>query len=325
MISPDETTQTTDVLERIPLQLDRKKFINERRQSRLQQKQTDVLPTLTSETAAGKIASRQMIQLREENRRLQREVEEYRSEIERLNAALNAAQAQFDTELETIHSGHFHEIEQYQHNLCEFMEERNQLQDAYFDLQQRYQELEGSDPVAIEEEVQKRISAALETLDHSPEETPEWLKNIERMMETRVRRKEDQYIAEAHALKRDLQHIAAQLEQERKEVAVERQNAIALQKSIGEQAKQRERLLAMRLHARSTMRVTVTASILVLLLVAIQFTLLGLLHIHLTLPLTLTLFVPILVCIGAAPFLASRLAFAKYIYMSAPHKKTVKK
>ena len=136
---------------------------------------------------------------------------------------------------------------------------------------------------------------------------------------------EDQYIAEAHALKRDLQHIAAQLEQERKEVAVERQNAIALQKSIREQAKQRERLLTMRLRARWTMRVTVTASILILLLVAIQFTLLGLLHIHLTLPLSLTLFVPILVCVGAAPFLASRLAFAKYIYTSAPHKKVVKK
>ncbi len=319
MLTPDEVTQTTGDLERVPVHIDRKKFINERRQSFLQEKRTDALPPLTGDIGHGRPIWRQLMQLREENKRLQSEIEEQRGEVERLQQELNTVQTTFNNQIGAIHSGHLHDIEQYQESLAEVTAERNQLQEDYFTLQQHYQELAQIHPETIDEEAQKRILQAMETLESSPEETPPWLADIAQMLDIRMRQDEDRELAQAYILKRDLERIAVELEQERKDVANERQRVLALQSSVRQQAKQREQLIKARLRIRSTMRVTGTAAILVVLLVVLQFASIALFHIYVNLPILFTLLVPILVCVGLAPVFASRFSDIKYIYQSAPH------
>src|SRR5579859_6586999 len=92
---------------------DRRTLLAERRQSILQQKQTDALPRVTVETSNAKIM-RQVVALREENRHLHIELDQWRAEAERLLAANKAIQAQFDQEVATVHSGTAQELEFYQ-------------------------------------------------------------------------------------------------------------------------------------------------------------------------------------------------------------------
>src|ERR1700733_1189743 len=86
MFSSEEISQTTEALDKLPRTFDRRSALNERRQHILQQKQTDVLPVLGSESPSTKWAWRQMVQLREENRRLRASLEDLRVEMQQLVA-----------------------------------------------------------------------------------------------------------------------------------------------------------------------------------------------------------------------------------------------
>ena len=63
-------------IERHPRRLTRQDILNEKRQ-----RTTDVLPALESDAPDGKLSMRQMAQLRDENRRLRRELEELQRRV----------------------------------------------------------------------------------------------------------------------------------------------------------------------------------------------------------------------------------------------------
>ncbi|GHO98474.1 hypothetical protein KSF_085220 [Reticulibacter mediterranei] len=86
MLSPDDTSQMDGVLEILPRTFSRRHLLSERRQGIIQQKHTvEVLP-LSEYDPHAKIMRRQVVQLREENRRLRFELEEQN----RLKKALEA-------------------------------------------------------------------------------------------------------------------------------------------------------------------------------------------------------------------------------------------
>jgi len=320
MPSPDEVMQTMGAIERMPLPLGRETLIDELRQ----EPNTDTLPSLEKEPITGEISWQQTIQAREEHKRLLWELEEQQSEIERLTAALQSSRSALEVEIEAIHSGHRRQIEQIQNQLRQAMEERNLLQQAYRTLQQQHQEFEQIDQAAIERAAQNRIMAAIATLQQSPNETPTWLNPLAQMVEARIRRAEDQSITEAHALKRELQHLMKEVEAERGELAREQQNTLALQHSIRAHARQRETLIAKRLQNRKAMAVTITAAILLFCLPIIQYFFLLFLHVPQTPSIVVALFLPLAVCLSLAPVIANRAIFVKHAYTSAPHRKVVK-
>ncbi len=155
----------TESLERLPRPSDRRSPTNERRQSIVQQKNTDVLPSVSVETPHAKIAWRQVIQLREENRHLRFELEEQRTEMQQLIAAYTSLQAQFDQEATSIHGSYQQEREQYQSHLQALMDERNHLQETYSDLERRYMDLYHTFQDAVEEEAHKMVTEAAQTIE----------------------------------------------------------------------------------------------------------------------------------------------------------------
>ena len=168
MLSPDDTshiTQVTESFERLPRSSDGRSPTNERRQSTLQQKDTDVLPSVSVETPHAKIAWRQVIQLREENRHLRFELEDQRKEMQQLLTAYNSLQMQFDQEATSIHGGYEQEREQYQSHVQALMEERNHLQEKYSDLERRYMDLYHTFQDAVEEEAHKMVTDAAQTIE----------------------------------------------------------------------------------------------------------------------------------------------------------------
>ena len=122
MLPPDDSTQTAGSSERTSRSHNRRDSLSERRQNILHQKHTDTLPVVNSEAPNGRIAWRQLIQLREENKRLRWEL------------------AEFEGEIEAIHSGHQQEIEQYQNHLQSLMEERDSLKESHYQLEQQQAE-----------------------------------------------------------------------------------------------------------------------------------------------------------------------------------------
>src|SRR6266700_3162078 len=109
MSSHDENGYTsTGAIARHSRRLSRQDILNEKRH-----RTTDVLPTIASDAPDGKLGTRQMTQLRDENRRLRRELEE----LQRRVVQHREAEAQLEKEIETVHTGHQLEIEQYQSHL----------------------------------------------------------------------------------------------------------------------------------------------------------------------------------------------------------------
>lgn len=103
MFTPEEITHSTESLEQLPRTYDHRSALAERRQQILQQKQrekqTDALPSLTSDTTGALASSpatspssssspiahvtwRQVVQLREENRCLRAELETLRAQMQ---------------------------------------------------------------------------------------------------------------------------------------------------------------------------------------------------------------------------------------------------
>src|SRR3989440_12903592 len=120
MLPPDDTTQTTGSSERTPRPHNRRHSLSERRQNILHQKQTDTLPVVNNEAPNVRIAWRQLIQLREENKRLRWEM----SELEK--------------EIEAIHSSHQQVVEQYENHLQTMMEERDGFKESHHELERLY-------------------------------------------------------------------------------------------------------------------------------------------------------------------------------------------
>src|SRR5258708_5300272 len=295
MISPDDTTDTTTgPYERQSRTVTRREIINEKRQ-----RQTEMLPRITGETPGGKVALRQVAHLREENKRLRWDLDD----LEGLLREYNNARAQLEREIAAMRSGHQLEIEQYQDQLRDMMEERNQMQELQADLERRYQELYHSFLDKVEEEATTMVSEAARTLVLSPDHTPPLLHDVVKTLEFQVKQTEDQHVAEILILMRQAQHKAQLLEQEtaneQAAIYVELQNLIKLQNSVREQAKMRYKFLDDHLRSRWVTGLTFLTTIALLVLPILQLTFRAL-----GLPLYVWLFLPVALCIVLAYYLA---------------------
>lgn len=324
MLTPDEISQDTGPLEPLPRILDRRSALTERRQNLLQQKQTDALPQLAAETPNAKLAWRQVVHLREENRRLRYEVQEQRAELQQLVSEYQSLQEKFDQEVAVIHSAHQQENEQYQTRLHELMNERNRLHDTHLSLEQRYQELYHSFQEAAEEEAHKLLSEAAQTVILSHDTTPVLLQDVVKTVELQVRQEEDKHLVEALYLKREVQRIAEQLEQERQTIEQERQQLAALQLSISEQSALRHQTVESRLRARWKLKAVFASIGLPFVLVLLQLVALAFFHVSVAGPASIAILAPIVVCIVLTLLFAHPFKAVKMMYTSAPHKKKKK-
>ena len=295
MISPDDTTDTTTgSFERQSRTVTRREIINEKRQ-----RQTEMLPRITGETPGGKMPMRQVAHLREENKRLRWDLED----LEAMLRENKHARAQLEKEIAALRSSHQLEIEQYQDQLRDMMEERNQMQELQSELERRYQELSHSFHEKVEEEATTMVSEAARTLLLSPDHTPPLLHDVVKTLEFQVKQTEDQHVAEILRLMRQAQHKAELLEQEvaseRAQIEEERQNLVKLQNSVREQAQLRYKSLNDQFRSRWFATLTFLMTLVLLALSLLQFTLNAL-----GLPIIILLSVPMVICIVLAFFLA---------------------
>jgi hypothetical protein len=303
---PEATEHATDAIERLPFSGNRRSVRNGRRQSLLQQKQTDPLPRVSGEASNRKLAWRQVIQLREENKRL--------------HCELNAFQTQFEQKLAAVRSGHQQEVEQYQNYLRDLMEEYNHLQEAQRHLEHRYQELSHTFQEAVEDEAHKMVTEAASTVVLSPEHTPVLLRDLKKTIELQTRQVNDQHVAQTLYLMREAQRKAQQMEQEldqeRQQLATERQNLLTLQNSLREQAKLRFAIQQAHLQARWVAALATTVTVIVLVFIFLQW----LVYQALGLPLLDAFLLPVFICF-ILTLLAARLwASYKHFHHSTPHK-----
>lgn len=296
MPSNSDPSQTTGEIERPTRSATRRAMLYEKRQSILQQKHTESLPQVNGNASNGKNSSRTLIQLREENKRLHWELEDQQRLLQEYKAALD----QYEKEIQAIHSGYRQELDQYQNHLRDMMQERNEMQDAQKQLEQRYQELYHNFQNTVEEEANRMVAEAAQTLILTPEHLPEIFQDVAKTLEFRARQSEDQHIAEALTLIRQAQAKAQQLEQElhqeRQRTAAERQNLIDLQKSVREQATLRYKTLRAHLQARYTTTLMGMGLALLLILIVLQTVFFSLFKIPLTQTIILALVCPIPVC-----------------------------
>src|SRR5437762_5519684 len=131
---PDHNTSTGPI-DRSARIAYRREIINEKRQ-----KHTDMLPNINGEMSNGKTTSRQIAQLREENKRFRWKIDEQ----QHLIYQYRQTQAQLERELDNLLRSKQSEIEQYEIHLREAIEERNQLEASNQEVKRRYQELDHS-------------------------------------------------------------------------------------------------------------------------------------------------------------------------------------
>ncbi len=335
MLSPDDTTKTTNTIGQVPRTFDRRSAFSERRQNILQQKQsekeTDALPAVKAEASEhtvphAKVAWRQMIQLREENRRLRYELAEVRGEMQRLLVDYTSMQAQFEREVSVIHNGQLQELEHYQSHLQEVTNERNRLQASYRQMEHRYQELYANFQVAVQEEAEKQLSEAAQTLILSPEQAAAVLPGAAmKTIEFHVNQAKTKQLVEAQYLTGEAQRITTHLEQEQFNVEEERQKLLHMQNSAREQAELRQKTIQSQLRVRWTAALAFVTTGVLVLLVVLQYLFLFLFHVHFVMAITISLVAPILVCVIVAIVFSHPFSAIRYHYTSAPHKKKVKK
>ncbi len=325
MLSPDEVTQTTDTLEQLSRSANRRSTPTERRQNILQQRQTDILPSLEPETPNAKLAWRQVTQLREENRHLLSKLEIQRTEVQRLMNEYDSLKSESEREIAIIHNGQQQEIVQYQNHLQELMDERNRLQEAQAGLEQRYQELSTTFQHAVEEEVHKRIADIAHDISLAPGQTPGALQEAIKGLERQAKEEGDKYLAQAVYLKREAKRIMNALEQERQELATQLQEVYTRQHNVKEQAELRQKALHDRLHARWRVASLLTSLGLVGLLVVLQLICLALLHVSLAVPVAFALLAPIVICVACAFIFTKPVTMIRHMFKSAPHLKRAKK
>jgi len=322
--SPDEVSQTTEALQessRIP---HRRSAIHGRKHTVQINKHTDDLPELTGAPRNIALAWRQATQLREENRRLQNELQEHQGELNRLITEYEAAQAEFENDLSAAREGQHQEITHYQSLLQQATDEREQLRSAQEELEHRYQELYHQFQDAVEEEAHKMVTEATNTMELSPGTTPSLLQNVMRTLELQSRKGEDKRMVEILYLKREILRVFEQLQHERNLVNEERQQLLAMQNTARQQADLRHKTLQARLHAQWRMRSVTTTIGGLFLLVILQFVCLKLFNIPLAANLSLSLIAPIVLCIAFCLVLRNPFDLIKQIYTGAPHRKKQK-
>lgn len=335
MLSPDDTTKTTEAVGQSSRTFDHRSALSGRRQNILQQKQiekeTDSLPAVRAEISDhgvphAKVAWRQVVQLREENRHLRHQLDEVQGEMQRLLAAYTTLQSEFEREVAAIHSGQVQELEQYQSHLQEVTRERNRLQESYRQMEHRYQELYANFQATVDEEADKKLSDMAQTLVLSPDKVTTVLpSDAMKTIEFHVNQVKTKQLVEAQYLTGEVQRITVHLEQEQVQVEEERQTLLRMQNSVREQAELRHKTMQAHLRTRWTFALaSVTLGTLVT-LVVLQYLFLLLFHVHLVLAITFSLIAPIVVCVLAAIVLSGPLAAIRHHYTSAPHKKKVKK
>lgn len=327
-------TQTTEALQLLPQTThphravsriaDRRSALNGRRQH-VHLRDTDALPQITIEPPGARVAWRQVIHLREENKHLRFALDQQQLEMQRIFSEYSALQTTYDKEIAIVHKGYQQEIEQYQNHLREMMEERNRVQETYLQMEQRYQILYHTFQDAVEEEARKMVVEATQTIELSPEKVPAFLQDAVKTLEIRAREVEDRHLLEALYLKGEVQRMAEELTTERKLLDEERQKLFTMQHTAREQAELYHKTLQSRLYARWKFKSAMTSVGLLLILIVLQFLFLSLFHIPFVTVVSLAIFAPVILCSLLAFVLARPLTTAKDIYESAPHKKKVKK
>ncbi|WP_069801708.1 hypothetical protein [Thermogemmatispora onikobensis] len=268
---------------------------------------------------------RQLVILREENKRLRGELAEQRAELERLVTAYNAQQASFDEELAALKEGHQQQIEQYQAHLRDMLAENRQLQAEKQRIQEQYKDLQRSFQQSVEEEAHKMIAEAANTIIMRPEHVPSLLQDVKKTIELQIRQEEDKQAAATLYLIRNAQLRARELEEElareRQQIASERQQLLQMQQSIREQAELRYKTLTSHLGGRWSLAVTLSVLLLIVPLPVLQSLFYFVLHFSTA----VSFYVPILICLGlVAIFARLRVAMATY-YASAPRKSSTSK
>lgn len=311
MLSSDDSAQTTGSFERIARPYNHRELLNERRRNILQQKQTDHLPSIANDPPSGRIAWRQLIQLREENKRLRWELAEIAKDVE------------------VMRSQDQQEINYYQKQLQAALASQESVQEEYYQLENRYQELVHAFKSAVEEEANKIVDEAARTIELTPGNRPAVVNDVVKTVELRVRQVEDKHAAEALYLMRQAQRKASKLEQElaveREQIVAERQNLHNLQSSAREQAELRKRVVEGRLRAQYTLSLALMTTVLLLLLPIMQVTLFSFLHVQVTQEDFAILFAPLIICGVLAAIFARLRSSTRMITTSVPHKKTEKK
>jgi len=335
MLSPDDTTQTTGAIGQVSRTFNHRSAFSERRQNILQQKhiekETDALPAVKAESLEHtpthiKVAWRQVIVLREENRRLRHEIDEVRGEMQRLLIEYTSIQAEFEREVTAIHSGQLHELDHYQTHLLEVTSERNRLQEAHKQLGRRYQELYANFQTSVQEECEKKLSEAAQTLTLSPDQASAVLHDdAMKTIEFHVNQVKTKQLVEARYLTGEVQRITTHLEQEQSQVEEERQKLLRMQNSVREQAELRHTTVQSHLRARWTVALAFVTLGALVMLVVLQYLFLFLFQVHFVWAITISLVAPILVCVIAAIVFSTPLSAIQHHYTSAPHKKKVKK
>jgi len=287
MLSSDETGyDTTGSIMRASRAASRRELLKSKRA-----RNTDMLPGLNEGDAHGKAPRSPLAQLRQENLRLHHELESLQEQLEIYSSSMDL----LDNEIETIHHVHQGEIEQYQQHLRDMMDERNQMQEVNQHWERRYQELYHSFQDAVEEEANKMVQEAAQTLILSPEHTPALLGDVVKTLEAQLKQTEDQRTAELLGVMRQALYKSELLEQEiareRDELAVERENLRLLRESVSQQARQRYHVERSGLRARWTAGLTLISILLFSLMVALE-----LLFYNFHLALSITLFVPLAIC-----------------------------
>lgn len=324
MFPPNETTQTTGALEGLTRVLERQSAPTGKRQRIIAEKNTDTLPSLTSESPNAKAAWRQVAQLRKENMHLRAALESKRMEMQKILNESTQSQSELDHEIALVHQGHQQDLAYYQTQLQELMDERNQLSEKQQALEERYQALQQSFQETVQEEAHKLMQEAAEAAIRSSEYASPLIQDVIKTVEWRVRQEEDKHLIEALYLKREVRRMTEFLEQEHQQLQQEQQQFLSFQLKIREQANTRQQLHEQRLSTHQKVVSLVTSLSLLTLFIILEFICLALFHAPAVGSVTLSILLPIVVCILLRMALETPLNSLKAIYQSAPHKRRVK-
>lgn len=309
MSSSENTKDITGPLVKMPRLFNYRDYLSERRQQILQQKQTDMLPSLPIDSAHTRFLARQVISLREENMHL-------RSHVAEIEAEMDAFQR--DQELES---------EQVRDRFQDVLSGRKTLQEAYLQLEQRYNELYNNFQSAVDEEAFQMVSEATNTLKLSYAEQPTTRNDVKKTVELYVRQAEDRQTAHTLYLMRQAQRKAARLEEEleleRQHIAEESEKLHSLQESVREQAELRRRTIEAHLRAKFSVRFALASASLLMVLYILQIVCLLILHFPLTSLFLFALVVPILLGIIVAALIAHFRSTWRDVTSHSPHKQAM--
>lgn len=230
------------------------------------------------------------------------------------------------SEIEAIHNGYRQEIQQYQTHLADLMEERNQLMEEHHALESRYQDLYYNFLASVEEEAHKMVQEAARTVTLSPNSkaTHPLLRDAVQTLELHAQQIEGEHSARTLYVMREAQRKAAllekELQEERQQIAEERQNLITMQNSVREQAQLRYQTIQSRLQVHWLLRLIRTVGIVLVVLLLGQLLLLSLLHVPRSASLFIAIFAPLFLCpIAVYAYVHVRKSIL-YIYHGAPHR-----